>query len=509
MEMKILLQTVFGEEDHAILEDYKDELMQETLELNIKREKTLSYILIATILALLCMDIYSSHLWTRDIHIFGRFSGFHVMLLAVSVIFLKLTYSIKEIERKCENICFLHNLYIGSITMFCALIAVQNMVIYKKPYPYIIAMFCTASVIMLSRKERLLVYSPPYFAYVIGAILDSNFFYDQLGEIFFSTLLLALALFVSGANYSLYTGNFIKNKIILGKTQELNNLNRAIDDDLKKRTEELNKIVEYDKLRTTFFANISHELRTPLAIIFSAQQMINYQLDGLKANGNQQNMEQYGNIIRQNCYRLIRIISNLIDITKIDANYMTLNLDNADIVKTVEDITLSVARFMQDKGMDITFDTDVEEAVIACDPDKIERVMLNLLSNAVKFTPKGGSMYVNMYNTVNEIEIHVKDTGIGIPEEMINLVFERFVQVDGTTSKAKEGSGIGLSLVKSIVEMHDGRIALVSKQNEGSEFIISLPKRTVPQAEGRRNKGPVLEKDSIEMINIEFSDIYF
>lgn len=509
MEMKVLLQTVFGEGDSDILENYRDELKQGTLELNIKREKTLSYILIATILALLCIDIYSSHLWTRDTHVFGRFSVLHGMLLLVSIIFLKLSYSITRIESKCENIYYVHSLYIGSITMFCSLIAVQNILIEKMPYPYIIAMFCIASVIMLSRKERHLVFFPPYFAYAIGAILNSKYFYDQIGEIFFSTLLLTLALFVSRANYSLYTGDFMKNKIILGKTKELDNLNRAIEDDLKKRTEELNKIVEYDKLRTTFFANISHELRTPLTIIFSAQQMINYQLGGLTINGSQKNMEQYGNIIRQNCYRLIRIISNLIDITKIDANYMTLNLENTDIVKTVEDITLSVARFMQDKGMNITFDTEVEEAVIACDPDKIERVMLNLLSNAVKFTPKGGSMYVNMYETEKEIEIHVKDTGIGIPEEMRSLVFERFVQVDSTTSKAREGSGIGLSLVKSIVEMHGGGITLVSKQNEGSEFIIRLPKRAISQVEGSRKKGPTSDRNSIEMINIEFSDIYF
>lgn len=213
-------------------------------------------------------------------------------------------------------------------------------------------------------------------------------------------------------------------------------------------------------------------------------------------------------IIKQNCYRLTRLISNMIDITKIDSNYLPLNLRNHDIVRLTEDIVLSVAKFINDKGLQITFDTNVKEALIACDPDKIERIMLNLLSNAVKFTPRGGSIHVTMHEKISVIEIHVKDTGVGIPEEMKDFVFERFVQVDGTTSRSTEGSGIGLSLVSSLVEMHGGNITLDSKQGEGCLFIIRLPKKTVSNTEKERDISHMTSRDIVETINIEFSDIY-
>ncbi|MDF2522427.1 MAG: hypothetical protein K0R31_68, partial [Clostridiales bacterium] len=507
-KVKTLLQKVFIEEARKIPSEFKDEYLQEVLLLNIKREKTLSCILIITVAMLLCIEGYASHLWTRDVHIFGRFSVFHGILLILSALFLKYAYPRSAIGREWLSNRMIHSLYIGLIMILCSLIAVRNIWINKQPYTYIIAIFCIASLILLSRAERYLIYSLSYLVYSFGVILKSDSISDQIGKIFFSTLLIILASYGSAINYNSFTNNFIKGKIIINKNNELDNLNKVIEDSLKKRTEELNKIIEYEKLRATFFANISHELRTPLTLIFSAHQMLSLLLKGVKIGDGHKDIEQYMHIIRQNCYRLIRIISNLIDITKIDANFLPLNLENYNIVKVVEDITLSVAKFIQDKGIHITFDTEIEEVIIACDPDKIERVMLNLLSNAVKFTPKGGSINVNICDKGDMIEIYVEDTGIGIPMEMKDLIFERFVQVDGTTSRAREGSGIGLSLVKSLIEMQGGNVLLNSKQGKGSTFIIKLPKRTISNKETERNNQFTSEKSSIEMINIEFSDIY-
>ena len=153
-------------------------------------------------------------------------------------------------------------------------------------------------------------------------------------------------------------------------------------------------------------------------------------------------------MMKQNSYRLIRLINNLIDITKIDSGFTNMIRHNVDIVKIVEDITLSVASFVESKQIELIFDTDVEEKITACDPNKIETIMFNLLSNAIKFTNADGKITVNMYDKEEYIIISVKDTGIGIAEEDKKRVFGRFLQVEDTSHRNSEGSGIGLSSSK-------------------------------------------------------------
>lgn len=265
------------------------------------------------------------------------------------------------------------------------------------------------------------------------------------------------------------------------------------------------KLKEYEKLRTDFFANISHELKTPINVISCAQQMMSILITHDEHIDS--SISKYLSMIKQNSHRLIRLIGNLIDITKIDSFNFDINLINTDIVKLIEDITMSVASFIENKGLSITFDTSFEEKIIACDPDQIERIILNLLSNSVKFTEKGGSILVNIYFEDKMIFISIKDTGIGIPDDMKDLIFDRFIQVDKSTSKNSEGSGIGLSLVKSLVEMHGGSIHVNSTVGEGSEFIVMLPNITLEE-EIIQEELLLANSDCIRKINIEFSDIY-
>jgi len=179
--------------------------------------------------------------------------------------------------------------------------------------------------------------------------------------------------------------------------------------------------------------------------------MLERTLKSIQLQEKQKEIKQYILLMRQNCYRQIRLVNNLIDITKIDAGYMQFNPKNCNFVKVVEDITLSTVSFIEEKGISLTFDTDIEEKIILCDPDMIERIVLNLLSNAVKYTPEGGHIFVNIYDRNDRVILSVKDNGIGISQEMLQLIFERFVQLDRTTARSVEGSGIGLSLVKSLV----------------------------------------------------------
>lgn len=273
---------------------------------------------------------------------------------------------------------------------------------------------------------------------------------------------------------------------------------------LEKTILEKNKLLkaekEYSKLKTQLFSTVSHELKTPLNIIFSSVQL----LEKLYST---EPLNKYLKVMRQNCYRLLRLINNLIDLNRIEVGFYKLDFKNHDVVKIIEDISLSVVEYTDSKGIELIFDTNVEEKLMACDAEKLERIMLNLLSNAIKFTEPGGTIEINIIDKSDLVEIHVRDTGIGIPKDMAKKIFETFRQVDSSLRRKVEGSGIGLSLVKSLVELHNGRIHVDSKLGEGSEFIIELPVRLLEET-------PVVEEEMlsidhrIEKVSIEFSDIY-
>jgi len=273
---------------------------------------------------------------------------------------------------------------------------------------------------------------------------------------------------------------------------------------LEQTITEKNKLLaaekEYSKLKTQLFSTISHELKTPLNIIFASIQLLEklYLIEPLN---------KYFKVMKQNCYRLLRLINNLIDINRIEVGFYKLDFKNHDVIRIIEDITLSVVDYTKTKDIELIFDTDVEEKIMACDAEKLERIMLNLLSNAIKFTEPSGTIKVNIYDRIDKIEIHVKDSGIGIPKDMLNTIFETFRQVDSSFRRKAEGSGIGLSLVKSLVELHDGMISVVSDLGIGSNFIIELPVK-LAENETMVEKETQNSDYTIEKINIEFSDIY-
>lgn len=276
-----------------------------------------------------------------------------------------------------------------------------------------------------------------------------------------------------------------------------------------KRIEKLEKDIattkEFYRALTEFFANISHELRTPLNVILGAVQML--EIPGMyESLGSRDKKNKYLKAMKQNCFRLLRLVNNLIDQSKLDSGFLNLNLKNCNIVSIVEDITLSVTDYIQDKGIELIFDTDTEEKITAVDGDKIERIILNLLSNAIKFTAEGDQILVNVMDREDKILISVKDTGTGIPEDKIGIIFDRFGQADKTLTRNREGSGIGLSLVKSLVDMHGGIINVNSVFGEGSEFVIELPVHIVQEEEDIVENQ--MYQSNVERISIEFSDIY-
>ncbi|MFR4995841.1 MAG: sensor histidine kinase [Clostridium paraputrificum] len=186
---------------------------------------------------------------------------------------------------------------------------------------------------------------------------------------------------------------------------------------------------------------------------------------------------------------------------------MQIKIKNVDIISLIENITLSTAPYVEEKNINIMFDTSIEELIVGCDPENIERVMLNLISNSVKFTPKGGEIFVDIQVDETWVYVRVKDTGIGIPMHLKDVIFERFVQSNKSFSREREGSGIGLALVKDIISKHNGEVMLEDSSEMGSIFLFKIP-NLVRDDVCHDDDNRAAETAIQEKINIEFSDIY-
>jgi len=265
------------------------------------------------------------------------------------------------------------------------------------------------------------------------------------------------------------------------------------------------ELIIANKAQREFLANISHELKTPLNVICATAQLSRmYCTNGL-LNKKKDSFIKYMDSITQNSYKLSKLINNIVDSSKIEAGFFELHLSNNNIIKVVEEIVMSVINFTTSKGLNIIFDTDIEEKVIACDPEKVERVILNLISNAIKFSNEGDEIFVDVKDKNELVEISVKDNGIGIEEKDLDMIFDRFKQVDKSLSRNIHGTGIGLSLVKSIVDLHGGSVCVESEYGKGSKFTVKLPSGMVLTKNMLSNSN-VRSKN--ENTQVELSDIY-
>lgn len=271
------------------------------------------------------------------------------------------------------------------------------------------------------------------------------------------------------------------------------------------RKKSLIEQAKMDSIKTNFIANVSHELRTPLNIIISTIQLF----DVYSKNGdiiyNSHRAKEKMQYLRGNSFRLLRLVNNIIDITKIDSGYFTIEKSPLNIVNVIEDVTLSSVAYAEKKEINLIFDTFEEEIIMPLDRDRIERIILNLLSNALKFTPAKGTITVTVLKSNDNVNIIVADTGIGIPEDKFDTIFKRFRQVDGTAFNKSEGSGIGLALCKSMVEMHNGTITVESKLNVGTSFIISLPISSEKILDMNTLEN-VTNKNTDDLLQVEYSD---
>lgn len=279
--------------------------------------------------------------------------------------------------------------------------------------------------------------------------------------------------------------NFTKEKLMELSKEEL------IDEYLKLRNKK--------ELQEDFILNISHDLRSPLNVILSILQCYKYSIN------NPDKIIEYLDSIKRNGYKILKLINNLIDSTKLDRDYYKLTKENVDIISLVEWNISNIDKYAHQKNISLVFDTNVEDCVMAVDIEAIDRIIVNLLSNAVKFSPNGSCIYINALKNNNSITISVRDQGIGIPLDEQKDIFNRFVQSTKNNKNEYSGSGIGLDLVRRLVEAHDGTIELESEENHGSEFRVKLPIVTL---DDNNNTSYLHAKDKVEVLEVEFSDIY-
>lgn len=474
------------------------EFENERLRSNIYHEVFLSYILIIAVVLTFIINYIGINLNIFKLPVVNDNKYYYLgtMIIAIIYIFLIKTFKVKD--KNTPVLKFFHSSFCFINILVASFYAILTPASYTQLAPYYMFLLWILSTVILDKIESLFIITVPLIIIVIGISytnISKNSLITNLLFCFFTYIITYTS---SQMNYITHRNEYLIRHVITSKNEDLTVLRATLEEVVATRTSELTKIREYEELRGFFFANISHELRTPLNLIFSSVQI----LERTCSLNNKQ--EKYTDLIKQNCYRLMKTINNIIDLTKLDSNHEELSPKNYDIVRTVEDITASVSDYANNKGIEIIFDTEIEEQTLAFDIDKMERVMLNLLSNAIKFTENGGNITVKTYIKDNMFCISVKDTGIGVPADKIPLVFDRFVQVDPSIRRCNEGSGIGLSLVKSLVDMHGGIIQLNSTLGEGSEFIIMLPMIILPE---KGNETTSYKGVPIEKVIIEFSDL--
>lgn len=263
---------------------------------------------------------------------------------------------------------------------------------------------------------------------------------------------------------------------------------------------------EVELSKVNFLSNLTHEFKTPLNLIFSSVQLMNKKIDK-DINVSVNDIKKYLNIINQNSYRILKLINNISDDSKIELGHNNYNPTNENIVYFVEGICDSIESFIKANNMSLVFDTDIEELIISFDMDKMERIILNLISNAIKFRKKdGGIITISISHEDEFINIRVKDNGIGISRQNIDKIFGKYVRLNDDRSIVKEGSGIGLSLVEALVKQHSGNITVDSLLGEWTEFNIQIPNIKLEYNVGNNTFDNDL--DRVEKIKIEFSDIY-
>lgn len=264
---------------------------------------------------------------------------------------------------------------------------------------------------------------------------------------------------------------------------------------IKNIKNELKKVEKDNKFKTDLMVSIANDIKKPLDVINSYNKEIS------KYKNQSEHTKNYTKLLSQNTNRLIRLINNINEVS-LDNNYIIINKQECNICDLVENLILKSKNYIEKNNLNYNFIKNVSNEIVNIDIDKVERIILNILSNAIKYT-KNGDITISINEYENEIGVSIKDTGIGIQNDKLDKIFMNFEQLDTTLSRGCEGTGVGLAVVKRLLDAHEIPINIKSEENVGSEFEILIPKS---------NNQMIYENDIIfaseEKVDIEYSDIY-
>jgi signal transduction histidine kinase len=244
-----------------------------------------------------------------------------------------------------------------------------------------------------------------------------------------------------------------------------------------KLAETFQLLQEAHQSQNRFFTNISHEFRTPLTLILGPAKQ-------LSEESRDEKTKTKADLIHRSARKLNRLVDELLDISKIESGEMKLKASPINLVSVVKEMSLSFYSLAERKNITFKLKCDEKEIIAYIDKDKVDKIITNVLSNAFKFTPEGGKVEVTVSHKPSSfpplvkggsVEIVIADTGIGMPKDQIDKIFDRFYQVDGSHTREQEGTGIGLALTKELIDLHKGKIEVESEESKGSIFKLIFP----------------------------------
>jgi len=261
--------------------------------------------------------------------------------------------------------------------------------------------------------------------------------------------------------------------------------NRSLEKEVEKKTYELQnsneslvaanlKLKELDRLKTEFVSMVSHELKTPLTAMKTSSEFLREDTCDSAVRS------QMLDIIIRSVDRQTRMVDDLLDISRIESNKMRYNMADISLQETVDHCLEDISALFGSKGIDIDLDIPDDLSLVYADRDRLIQVFVNLLGNAIKFTQEGGNVSISASEKGEFVEVRIKDNGPGMDEAQLEMIFDKFYQIDSTLTRKVGGSGLGLAITKGIIEGHGGSITVESTLGEGSEFILLL-KRSITE----------------------------
>lgn len=301
------------------------------------------------------------------------------------------------------------------------------------------------------------------YAYEQTALKDSLLFEQQQ-----ATLEVVYEQQLARRNYLLFggLGLALLGFIFFRYRQQIRNRERELE--LQKERERKEQLAELDGLKSRFFANISHEFRTPLTLILGQNQRLQAQIDDPALDGK-------FDMVDRNGRRLLELVNQVLDLSKLEAGKGNWNPQTLDLVSFLKNQLFSFESLADQKKQALQYEGPDEPMLMVFDPEKMERVIYNLISNAIKFTPENGKITLQLGRKEAQVEIRIVDNGQGISADQLPHIFDRFYQADSGQQHTAAGSGIGLTLVRELVELHDGKIEVESTVGEGTRFMVQLP----------------------------------